>query len=300
MTKLGDKTCDLTEGTLDGRPPPIYTSSIATNTRAHTTEATNSFGTPTFFGTPGSPTNPAAAAGGVEKSGVSASTIGFVVLAVVLGLLIVVLLIFWYRRRQRWRNHQHIDLLADDKFDPSLLEASIIQPFTGPSNRVGDVAEAVAIDRPVAQFSNPYNSISQMFYTEKVAQTRPRKRGEPTFSTVRLESTQPPSGSEPGSSSSPSDNTHATYPPTSISVTPDAPRRSYKARLDVPFAPSIRSAESEVDLGGYTNGNESAISLISQQMGSRREADGGVRFATGSGPIYIVGGGTLPPAYGDF
>lgn len=165
----------------------------------------------------------------------------------------------------------------------------------------------------VAQFNDPVDSSApQLTYSEKVAAMRPRKGIEPSFNTVRLESGQAfSSGGGAGSSSQSSGYTSsaATYPPTSSffaslvssSSSSHVSSRPNKARLDVTHAPSVRSAASDASEDAITPTNESTASLIPTQRGpSHREADGGVSLAGGPRGSWNVGGGTLPPAYGDF
>ena len=165
----------------------------------------------------------------------------------------------------------------------------------------------------MTQFTEPSgNRTSQPSYSEKVAAMRPRKgHREPSFTTVRLETGQPSgSSSHDGdwsgrSSGYPSSISTTTYPPASSSVsevsysTDSSRRPSDKRRLDIAIAPSIRTTDSDVE--GVSPTNESTASLIHQGC-NRREADGGVRLA--GGPMrrdtWLDGGGTLPPAYGEF
>ncbi|TCD62711.1 hypothetical protein EIP91_006536 [Steccherinum ochraceum] len=324
-TKAGTQTCDLVAGSLDGsvsspdsQPPATSSRSSPTDTTPQQTPTSPYHNSAVLSNTTPSPSNSAppdvSVTGDSKSSGVSGTTLGIAIAAVLVCIGIIAGLIIWLKRRHRRRKHPQIDLLDEGKFDPSMLEAQVIQPFTGSKYGPSAKPEVVMVERPaegstggrvlVAQFNEPYDSdpSSQQTYSEKVAAMRPRKGREPSFNTVRLESV-----SDGSSQISPS---HA-YPPSSstgypipVSSTTSArssssytQRRTDKIHLDVATTPSIRSAASEE---AATPTNESTTSLIHQQGPSRREADGGIRLAGGPRQSWNIGGGTLPPAYGDF
>ncbi|KAK7689409.1 hypothetical protein QCA50_007201 [Cerrena zonata] len=207
----------------------------------------------------------------------SASTIGFIVLAIVLVISFgVIAALFWIRRRKKRHVRMSVDLLAEGKMR-SAESFEIVLPFNAstPLSNGGTFEQ---------QMNRRDDGDVVMSFSD--VRSPPRDHSDGVDSLPRSKSDH-----EYPSSTNRSDESSFTPIPTH----PVSHDRLYSNSSD----PSIYSAEAETST---IFKNASTVSLLGiRHPTARREADGGVHLA--GGPVresWFVNGGTLPPAYGEF